>query len=75
MRQLKSDWRIIIVYLILILIGIPWYWPADNKLIIFGMPAWVSIAILVSILTSFFTAYILLKYQWPGENKNTDNPE
>jgi len=69
MRQLKTDWRIIITYLILLGIGIPWYWPEENILKIFGMPAWVTIAIVVSVLVSILTAYLLLTYQWSGEEE------
>lgn len=74
MRQLKTDWRIIITYLILLGIGIPWYWPEGNTLTLFGMPAWVTIAIFVSVLASLLTAFLLLTYQWPGEEKTpTEN--
>ena len=71
MRQLRSDWRIVVVYLVLFSIGIPWYWPEDNLLIILGMPAWVTIAIAVSVLISVVTAYLLLNFTWPGEQDSS----
>lgn len=52
------------VYLFLIAIGIPWYWPADTRLSLLGVPAWVLIAILVSFIASVFTAYLLLTESW-----------
>ena len=71
MRQLKTDWRIIVVYLILFSVGIPWYWPENNLSIILGLPAWVTIAIAVSILISVFTAFLLLNFKWPGEENSS----
>ena len=59
--------RIIAVYIILLIIAIPWYWPKDSDLILFGFPAWVFVAILVSLFTSIFTAFLLLKYPWNTE--------
>ncbi len=52
------------VYFVLLVVGIPWYWPKDSNLIVMGLPAWVFIAILVSIFTSIFTAFLLLRYPW-----------
>jgi len=72
-RQLKPDWRIIFVYLILLILAVPWYWPENDATLLFGMPAWVTIAILVSVLVSIFTAAILLFYRWPGESESDDD--
>lgn len=47
-----------IVYLIFIVVGVPWYWPADNNAIIFGMPGWVFIAIITSAAVSCFTSWL-----------------
>lgn len=52
------------VYAVLMVIGIPWYWESDDYSIIFGMPAWVSIAIITSFAASSFTAW-LLRRPWP----------
>ena len=71
MRQLRSDWRIVIIYLILFSVGIPWYWPENNMSIILGMPAWVTIAIIVSFLISALTAFLLLNFEWPGEDDSS----
>jgi len=46
-------------YIILIAIGIPWYWPQDSRSLILGVPAWVTVAVLCSFLASCLTAYIL----------------
>ena len=47
------------VYLIFVVVGIPWYWPADDRSIVTGMPAWVVVAIVVSFCASCFTAWLL----------------
>jgi hypothetical protein len=55
------------VYIVFLAVGIPWYWPADNTLVVFGMPGWVSVAIAVSFCASAFTA-VLLYRPWPMED-------
>ena len=69
----KSGCWITCIYFLLLCLAIPWYWPADNHTLLLGMPAWVTLAIIVSILTSIFTAFILLKYKWPGEEESGDD--
>ena len=56
-----------LVYVGLIAVGIPWYWESDNYSIIFGMPAWLGIAIAASFAASIFTAW-LLRRPWPTES-------
>ena len=69
---MKGKYWIIAVYLVLLVIAIPWYWPNDISLIVFGFPVWVFVAILVSLITSIFTAFILLRYSW---SESTDLDE
>ncbi len=64
---MKRPVTICLVYLILIALAIPWYWPADSSLVILGLPAWVLIAIAVSFVASVFTAVILLMYPWEND--------
>lgn len=64
---MKRHVTIAAVYFVLLAIGIPWYWDKNTTLLIAGLPAWFVIAIVVSICTSIFTAYLLLRYPW-----NTD---
>jgi hypothetical protein len=54
------------LYLLLLVAAVPWYYPEDNHALIFGMPAWVVIAIVVSFAASCLTAFILHR-PWPGE--------
>jgi len=61
-----------LVYLALLAIGIPWYWPDDEFTVVFGMPAWVVVAIVVSIGASIFTA-VLLHEPWPNEDQTDGN--
>lgn len=56
-------WWIWIVYLILLIIGVPWYWKADDTTIVFGMPGWVLTAIIASVSVSCFTSFLWLS-QW-----------
>ncbi len=64
---LQNRVGIVAVYFILLVVGIPWYWPKDSSLVVMGLPAWVFIAILVSFFTSIFTAFLLLRYPWQTE--------
>ena len=47
------------VYLVLLIAGIPWYWPQDDVRIVLGLPAWVIMAVVVAVCTSVFTAWCL----------------
>tara|TARA_B100000586_G_C20077539_1_gene413788 strand:- start:1001 stop:1198 length:198 start_codon:yes stop_codon:yes gene_type:complete len=51
----------ILLYVLLVGFGIPWYWPEDSKILLLGAPIWVVIAILCSLLASILTAFILIK--------------
>ena len=61
-----------IVFLILLALGIPWFWPSGNSVLIYGLPAWVVSAIVVSVLCSAFTAYLLRK-PWTHEKSKTQD--
>jgi hypothetical protein len=50
---------LLLIYLILLCLGIPWYWPADSTLVWMGFPGWVISSIVVSILASIVTAVAL----------------
>ena len=60
------------VFLILLALGIPWFWPKGNSVLIFGLPAWVVSAIVVSVLCSAFTAYLLRK-PWAHEKSKAED--
>ena len=64
-----TSFRPALVYAVLLTIGIPWYWPADDTTMIFGMPAWVVSAIVVSVIASIYTA-IQFARPWPGEHED-----
>ena len=64
---MKKEVWISAVYLLLLIIAIPWYWPEDTQALVLGLPVWVFVAIVVSVITSVFTAFILVRYSW-----NTD---
>ena len=49
-----------IAYFLLLALAIPWYWPANDMSVWFGVPAWVVVAIGVSLLASCLTAALML---------------
>ncbi len=58
-------------FLILFLAMIP-VWPIQGNW--FGIPAWAAFALLVSVFTSLFTAYVILSvWQDPGEGGEADD--
>ncbi|MBL1143196.1 MAG: DUF997 family protein [Proteobacteria bacterium] len=63
----KKTIGIVAIYFVLLILAIPWYWPKDSDLVILGLPAWVFVAILISLFASIFTAFILLRYPWKTE--------
>lgn len=60
-RNSNFAWWAGLAYLLLLVVGIPWYWPADDRTIWVGMPAWVVVAVVVSFITSVFTAFLWLR--------------
>ena len=55
-------------YAVLLLVAVPWYWPADDKTRWAGVPAWVVVALLGSVAVSLYTAW-LLRRPWPSEEE------
>ena len=71
MPERKTRSWIIWVYLVLLVVGIPWYWPADNITIFLGIPLWVLTSLFVVFIGSIFTAYLFLVDPTdPGESDN-----
>ncbi|HHZ93543.1 TPA: hypothetical protein EYN98_30440 [Candidatus Poribacteria bacterium] len=67
-----GKWLIWLIYIVLLAVGVPWYWDSGDKTIWFGFPAWVMVAIIVSLILSCLTAW-LLQRPWsetPEENNN-----
>jgi len=52
------------IYVVLLAIGITWYWPDHDLSLILGMLAWVSGAIATSLVASCYTVYLLYR-SWP----------
>lgn len=61
-----------LLYLVLLVLAIPWYWPADETRLILGLPIWVLTAILVGFVTACLTAWILLQQPWPDVEDQGD---
>ncbi len=73
MRQARIHDRtarswVVIVYLILLTLLIPWYWPADEARRLFGFPLWALTSLSVSLVTALFTAWLSLRDHEPEES-------
>lgn len=69
---MKRAYWVSAVYLALIVIGIPWYWPEGSATMLFGLPAWFVVTIIVSFCASVFTAFLLLRYPWHIDIESND---
>ncbi|SVB60285.1 uncharacterized protein METZ01_LOCUS213139, partial [marine metagenome] len=58
--QRRSRRWIVVVYLGLLALVIPWYWPADDTRHAFGLPLWVIVTLIALLVTSVFTAWVFL---------------
>jgi len=76
---MKLSFRLLLpVYFLLLVIAIPWYWPADDRTVYLGLPAWALAAYAASGLTSLFTAIALGRLfaeTPPGENPPSSIPK
>lgn len=66
MTDLKRESRpinywIYVVYLILLALIIPWYWPEGEARILFGFPVWILASLGALFMTSCFTAWLCLR--------------
>lgn len=52
-------------YLVLFLVGIPWYWPNGDDRVWLGFPLWVVVTLIASLAISIYTSWLFLK-QWPS---------
>ncbi|HCU86759.1 MAG TPA: hypothetical protein DGP39_04465 [Verrucomicrobiales bacterium] len=67
---MKLRWPIVVTYLLLFAIAIPWYWSAFGEAAtqpLLGLPRWVMVSILGSAGISVLTSWIILKH-WPEED-------
>jgi len=51
---------VVLTYLVLLALAIPWYWPAGDTRQAFGFPLWALASLGVVLVTSIFTAWVYL---------------
>ena len=61
-----------IIFLVLLTLAIPWYWDSNIETVFAGFPIWVIFAILVSLVTSIFVAFLLRK-PWDQEKSESED--
>ena len=64
--QAKSRGWIAAVYLVLLALVIPWYWPAGDTRHLYGLPLWVVATLGALFATAAFTAWAFLS--WPDDD-------
>lgn len=70
----RPGWLLPAAYLILLAVGVPWYWPEGDTTLWFGLPAWIVTALAASLAVSVLTA-IVLRRPWPDEVESSDEEE
>lgn len=66
--------RILLVYLALSSVAVPWYWqflPIPDDAMVLGMPNWAFGATVGSLSVSLFSAWILMR-RWPCEEADDE---
>jgi len=58
----------VIVYLGLLALVIPWYWPAGDTRHWYGLPLWVIATLAALLVTAAFTAWVFLS--WPDSDSD-----
>jgi hypothetical protein len=53
--------RIVAAYVVLLVLGIPWYWSPDQDRLYLGFPLWVLVSLLVGLAASILTAWLFLR--------------
>ena len=48
------------IYLVLLLLVVPWYWPAGDATLAFGFPVWALVTLAAVLATSAYTAWVYL---------------
>lgn len=71
MARLPRPYLICSGYLLLFLVAIPWYWPSENETVWLGLPLWVVVTLLASLLISIYTSWLFLKC-WPETGEEHD---
>lgn len=57
-----------VLYIILLILAVPWYWPAEEARLLWGMPIWVISTIVIGALTAGLTAWVLLRSSWVDDD-------
>ena len=65
------NYKLILTYLLLLILIVPWYWPADINVVYFGFPLWAIISLTAGLLVSILTAVILIIH--PVEKPSGDD--
>ena len=60
MRTIRSR-SIALIYLALLAMAIPWYWPASDTRQLYGLPLWAWASLAAVLATSAFTAWVFSK--------------
>ena len=52
---------IVVSYLVLLALVVPWYWPEGDAKRVLGLPLWSLATLLALLLTAAFTAWLYLR--------------
>ena len=72
MKNAQNKYGKWLIYIVLLAVGVPWYWSSEDKTIWCGFPAWVVVSIIASFIFSCLTAW-LLQGSWSETPEENDN--
>jgi len=71
-KSSRFPWLLALGFVLLFVAAVPWYWPAHDQETLLGLPRWVVVSIVASVLISCLAAWVFLCH-WPGGDG--DEPE
>lgn len=60
--------RIFAAYVVLLILGVPWYWPPEQNTFYLGLPLWALVSLSAGFLASLLTAWLFLRSSPPDSD-------
>ena len=67
-KSSPRPWLLALGFALHFIAAVPWYWPAHDQETMLGLPRWVVVSIIASVLISCFSAWIFM-CRWPADDE------
>lgn len=69
MKEPIKNYKIWLGFLVIFILLTPWYFPSGGEpVLIFGVPLWALVIILMSVVLSLYITYVI-RYHWDTEDE------